>query len=483
MSATLKNINTHVVDILGSTKGRDQPIMKMDKAIDLVNCLEPEILESDDHIFFDPFCKAGELLLAIALLSCLKRKKQSVVSQKEVVEELYNSNRFFGMAPDERHYFLSLRTFYGNERSHNNRVVKNIINGNYLSENDGRLNESKFKKELEGMIDFIKKESKDKKIIAIGNPPYQEDYKNRSKNTGANPIYHIFLDALIRSKSINQFLMVVPSRWFLGGRGQSLRSFASNLKSSGCIKKIYDFKDARIVFPTVEIKGGVCYLYWSSDHKGETLFHSYDNDEKEYVDLRTSQNIIRDKLSRSIVRKIEDKSPRYISEIAHSWNLFGLSSNYFDKNNECSHGDLLECFTKRGIIKKIEKTKIKKGIDEIRTYKVACPKAVGRGGDTYRPDQVFIINKNQVCTETYIIIKCFDKKKDAESFLKYITTSFIRFMVSVKKITQDITKETWSLAPLLDDKMQSWPEKKVYKFFLLSEKEIAHIKSTISSYY
>ena len=59
MSAALKleNINTHVVDILGSTKGRDQPIMKMDMAVELVKSLDSKVLASDDYVFLFPFVK------------------------------------------------------------------------------------------------------------------------------------------------------------------------------------------------------------------------------------------------------------------------------------------------------------------------------------------------------------------------------------------------------------------------------------------
>jgi len=54
--------STHVVDILGNVIGRDQPIMLMEKAIELVSLLGNEAFLSDDVVFFDPFCKAGEIL-------------------------------------------------------------------------------------------------------------------------------------------------------------------------------------------------------------------------------------------------------------------------------------------------------------------------------------------------------------------------------------------------------------------------------------
>lgn len=78
MSAARKtgSINTHVVDILGNVKGRDQPIMLMDKALQLVDTLPDELFLSEDVVFFDPFCKAGEILLSCAFNSCIHKSKK-----------------------------------------------------------------------------------------------------------------------------------------------------------------------------------------------------------------------------------------------------------------------------------------------------------------------------------------------------------------------------------------------------------------------
>ena len=478
MSAELKNIhiNTHIVDVLGSVKGRDQPVMKMDKAVELVKELDEEVFINEDYVFFDPFCKAGEILLATALVSIFYKSKRNLASLDSVYRELYQSNRYFALAPDERHYNLSLRTFYGNEKSHDKNFICNIKNGGYLSEDDGRLNKKQFNRRLKIMLEYIKEKTGNKKIVAVGNPPYQENYEGNNSNTGANPIYHFLLDSLIESKKVNQYVMVIPSRWFSGGRGQSLRQFAKKLRKSRQIKKICDFENSKEIFPTVEIKGGVCFLHWSEYHKGKTLFYSLKNNEKSVLDLSKGNIIVRNSLSRSIVEKVHKKSSNYISEIAWSWNPFGLSSNHFDKNSECSFGDLLDCFTKRKIKKKIRTSKIIKNRDQIQLYKVVVPKAVKKGGIPYSKDQLFILNPKQICTESYMVIDTFRSKNSASKFLSYLNTNFVRFLISVKKITQDITKDTWSLVPDLSrDTHKDWTDAKVFKHFNLTKEEQEHI--------
>lgn len=471
----------HVVDILGNVVGRDQQIMTMEKARDLVSLLDKNDFIDEKVVFFDPFCKAGEVLLACAFSSCWYKSnlEGKPLALEHVKKELYESNRYFGLSPDERHHKLSLRTFLGNTNSHSDNYKKIIRNGNYLSEIDGRLDQDKFKEELYNMLKYINSNFKPTKIIAVGNPPYQENYEGKRNNTGANPIYHLFLESLINSKEIDQFIMVIPSRWFAGGRGHSLKNFASLLRKSKKIRQIYDFKDSRSVFPTVDIKGGVCFIHWDATYSGNTLFHSHGEDITESIDLSVGEIIVRDKFARSIVDKVREKSLASISERAWSWNPFNLASNYFDKNIDEDVKNPIDCFIKRRVIRKIDRLKISKNVDQIDTFKVVIPKAVSKGGIPYRPDQIFILDKGQVCTETFMVIDSFSQKYEADQFISYLRSDFVRFLVSIKKITQDITKDTWCLVPDIAMVGSLLSADDLYSFFDLDEQEINHIKNKV----
>lgn len=483
MSALVIKPTNHIVDVLSNVIGRDQPILRMEKAIEMVALLDEEVFADENVVFFDPFCKAGELLLACAFHSCwIKSKgKTKLLDLEMVMKEIYRSNRYFGLAPDERHHRLSIRTFLGNTNSHNEKINHIIRDGHYLSEEDGTLDEEKFEREFESMIEYINTTTKSKKIIALGNPPYQENYEGDGANTGANPIYHIFLDKLIKSGRISQFLMVIPSRWFAGGRGKSLKTFATELRESKKVKQIYDFQDSKKVFPTVDIKGGVCFLHWDHSHNGNTKFCNHEDNTTIEVDISAGDMIIRDSIALGIANKVQTKSKEFISDVAWSWNPFNLPSNYFERNSEDRKGDLLQCFTKRGIVKKINKNKITKNADKLEKFKVAYPKAVSKGGIPHRPDQVFILGKNQICTETYMVIDAFSTKGQAENLLKYLQTDFVRFLVSIKKITQDMTKETWCLVPVIN-LSGDISEKEIYKQFELTKDEINYIKKKVQEW-
>ena len=481
MSAELKipNINTHVVDIFGSVTGRDQPVMKMDKAVQLVNCLDKKVFADDDYVFFDPFCKAGEILLATALVSVLHKSQKSLASMDTVLRELYKSNRYFALAPDQRHYNLSIRTFYGNEKSHDQNWTKNIKNGAYLSEEDGRLDKEKFKQELKAMLEYIKKQTGNKKIIAVGNPPYQEDTAGYGKQ--AKPIYHYIVRELTDSEKIDEFLVVIPARWFSGGMG--LDEFRNQMLKCHRIKQIKYFEKSDNIFPTVDIRGGVCFLNWHNKFTNKTII--YNKNENIKIDLSGKDIILPHLKAYSILEKVICKTNNFVSEILLPISPFNLSSDYFKKNIEnlmaryIHSRDLIECFTVGKNIKKISRNLINKNTKEIDKYKVAFPEATG-GGKKQRhkilpkPQSFFIIKKNQVTTATYCISKGFNSLKEADNLRRFLGTNFARFLLGLRKPTQHTSSKTFSWVPLMDTK-KPWTDEKLFKYFNINKQEQKYI--------
>ena len=475
----VNNINTHVVDILGSTKGRDQPIMKMDKAVNLAECLGKEVFSKDEYVFFNPFCKAGEILLAVALTSALYRKNKTLVSVEEIAKEIHNKNKFFGLAPDQRHHMLSLRTFFGNEKCHSKEITQNFRNGKYLSEADGKLDANKFQMEVNRMIEYIKERAGHKKIIAVGNPPYQEEDSGHGRS--AKPIYNILIESLIDSDRIDQFVFVIPARWFSGGKG--LDNFRSKMITSGQIKTIRYFENPHHVFPTVEIRGGVCFLHWSRSFKGSTCID--DGVRAEELNLGKYDIIVPHIKSHSILEKVIKKSDRFLNQVIWARKPFGLAGNYFKNNNNYQRG-LIECFCEGKKIKTISKNLISKNQDKIDKYKVAFPEASGGGKGKRdkilpRAEYFFILNKNQISTETYSVANSFDTLKEAENFLKFLQTYFARFLLGLRKPTQHTSIRTFSWVPLMDTKI-SWTDEMLYQYFGISKEEQKYIKEKVDKW-
>ena len=487
MSAQLKlsNINTHVVDILASVKGRDQPVMTMDKAVELVKSLEQEVFTSDEYVFFDPFCKAGEILLATALVSLLNRSDNKAFSMDSVYKDLYQSNRYFALAPDERHYNLSMRTFYGNEKSHDQGFTKNIKNGDYLSEIDGRLNEDKFKQELKAMLEYIKEKTGNKKVIAVGNPPYQEE--DGGFGGSAKAIYNYFVETLMDSDSVDQFVLVIPSRWFSAGKGVDL--FRKRILEFNGVQSIKHFKQSKTVFPTVDVLGGICFLYWNSVYKGDIRFQH--EEETSYIKSSEKPDIILDDpLGYEIVRKVKAKwNKRFVSEIAWSGKPFGLRCYYFKRNPSLKEGDVnaIGCYSKGRKILYANKKHVTKNYNKKDEYKVAIPAAYAPGSSvgvrrvTLPVHQYFIIPKGYIASETYSVVGSFKTKKEAQNYVDYLRTDFSRYLLGLRKVTQHIPKDRWLWVPYMDVSI-SWTDEKLFKYFNISKKEQERIRDKVKEW-
>ncbi len=400
--------DSHVVDILGSTKGRDQPIMLVGKALELVTCISESAFLDQSTVILDPFCKAGEILLAAALRSCVVRKGRSkpLVSSHKIAEEIYGG-RYYALAPDERHYLLSLRTFYGNEKSHDKQFARHIRNGNYLSEVDGRLRKQKFEKEFKAMIRFIRRTRPGCRIVAVGNPPYQE--ADGGAKASAKPIYNFFVERLIDCGEIDELAVVIPARWFSGGK--NLRSFRAKIANSPQIKALQYFERAEDVFPTVHVQGGVCFLNWKASHHGETQFLCKDSTYK--IDLSRFDIIPDDPESTSIIEKImRSKTRQSVADFAWSGKPFGLRTFYFQRNSEISSANpnAIKCYVKGKKVKYVSRSIVTVNKDKINKWKVAIPGAYATGARrcTLPKHQIFLVSRGEVTTETYNIVNCFD---------------------------------------------------------------------------
>jgi site-specific DNA-methyltransferase (adenine-specific) len=106
--------------------------------------------------------------------------------------------------------------------------------------------------------------------VIIGNPPYQTT--GGGGGTNDSPIYNLFVRQAIRLQP--RFLsMVIPSRWMAGGRG--LGEFRADFLGDRHVRTLVDYENAKDVFPTVGIGGGICYFLWDRDNPGlcESVFN------------------------------------------------------------------------------------------------------------------------------------------------------------------------------------------------------------------
>jgi len=88
-----------------------------------------------------------------------------------------------------------------------------------------------------------------------------------------------------------------------------------------------------------------------------------------------------------------------------------------------------------------------------------------------------IAQSPSVCTQSFLFFYA-DTKEEVHSIESYYKTRFFRFLVSLRKITQDATRSTYTWVPRQKWDI-IWKDEKLYKKYGLTKNEIAFIESMI----
>jgi site-specific DNA-methyltransferase (adenine-specific) len=69
-------------------------------------------------------------------------------------------------------------------------------------------------------------------------------------------------------------------------------------------------------------------------------------------------------------------------------------------------------------------------------------------------------------------------EKEAQSVESYVKTKFFRYLVSLRKISQDATRSTYLWVPSLEWSVE-WSDQELYRRFQLDAQEVALIESHV----
>jgi site-specific DNA-methyltransferase (adenine-specific) len=309
--------------------------------------------------------------------------------------------------------------------------------------------------------------------VIIGNPPYQ--MTGGGGGTNDSSIYHLFVEQAMRLEP-RYLTMVIPSRWMAGGRGMD--EFRKTMLSNRQISHLIDFPNSAQVFPGVDLKSGVCYFLWEQEHEGDcsvTLVRGDDVVGPSNRRLDEYDVFIRDQRAAAILKKVLNKKELSFSDLLTGDTPFGLATNFSAfKPREPAEGEVKvyassNAGRRSGAMKR---SLITKNAQLIDTWKVLAPKAgPGNSGGHVLPDTVLgkpsVAEPNTVCTQTWIVAGPIKSKKQAENIVRYLQTSFVRFMVSLRKISQDAMKGVYRWVPQ-QDWDQDWSDGKLYDKYDIS---------------
>ena len=466
-------------------------------ANDMLDLLPQNLFRNPFTRFLDPACKSGVFLREI-----VKRLNIGLADKIPDLQERINhimNHQVFGISVTELTAKITRRTVYCSMNVQLPYCVCNFTRNEKFLSLEGRIHfresghvydkkgkciycGAKQKEEETLAYEFIHTKSPEEILgmkfdVVISNPPYQ--MSDGGFGASAKPLYQLFVEQAKKLEP-KYIVMVIPARWYAGGKG--LDDFREEMLSDRHIRVLHDYPNANDCFSGVQIKGGVCYFLWDRDNEGECeiINHNGKNTSSMIRPLvdKDSHMFIRHNEAISILQKVQAFNEESFAGLVSTLKPFGLRTYIKGDKNLQLYGDLTLYGNKS--VGYVRRFNIYHRTNIIDKYKVFISRAYG-AGDSF-PHQIlnkpFIGGPGSICSETYLVIGAYDDKETAQNVISYIATKFFRFLVMLRKNTQDATSKVYSLVPMQDFSRQ-WTDSDLYAKYGLSDSEIAFIDSMI----
>ena len=317
--------------------------------------------------------------------------------------------------------------------------------------------------------------------VIISNPPYQLS-DGGGKGKSAKPIYQLFV-AQAKKLSPKYISMIIPSRWFSGGKG--LDEFRAVMLGDSHIRKLVDYDNFKEVFPGVDLAGGACYFLWDRDNKGDCEVTNISGNNKDTVvrQLNEYETFIRSNKAVQIVKKINHHLTNgTLADVVCSRQPFGIPSTYTPKESG------IPCyFTQRIGVKYVDKNDITDSAGIIDKWKFLVPKAPIAGQTDFSKPVGFYYDGNtriakpgEVCSESWLVAGAFDTEEETLSYKSYIFTKTVRFLLLQTVVSQNISKKNYCFIPALEKYEGTYTDEMLCRMWGITQDEWLLIDSKIT---
>jgi site-specific DNA-methyltransferase (adenine-specific) len=183
-----------------------------------------------------------------------------------------------------------------------------------------------------------------------------------------------------------------------------------------------------------------------------------------------------------ILEKVRAKGEPTLDGRVSSRKPFGLATNFKGKPSAEGLGNPVRLFENQRI-GWIEREAIPTNSEWVDAWKVLITRVQGTSAavETKFLSKPILAEPGTACTETYLVAGRFDSEAEAKNYAKYLRTRFVRFLVSLRKPTQDAARGVYAFIPDLPLD-QEWTDTKLYQRYGLTEDEIAFVESQVAEH-
>jgi len=492
---TMTSYNPDVLSCLANLSS-DEVFTPPQLANQMLDLLPQELWSNPEARFLDPACKTGVFLREIAK-RLNKGLEEKIPDQQKRINHIMK-NQLFGIAITELTSLISRRSLYCSKTANGKYSVCTVFDnqqGNIRFRRiehtwqDGRCvfcgaSRENYDRgpELEThAYEFIHTEKPEeifnmKFDVIIGNPPYQ--LSDSGHGASAVPIYQKFVQQAMKLNP--RFLtMIIPSRWFAGGRG--LDNFRKSMLTDNRLRILVDYPDATECFPGIDLSGGVCYFLWDRDNKGYCRITNIVEGKSCTLERPLLENgvdvFIRYNEAIPILHKVFAFKEKSFSEHVSTQKPFGLRT--YAKGKSKPFPNSIKLYGSTGVTY-ISNDEVTQNVGWINKYKVYISAAYGEriAKSYWVTGKPFLGEPQTCCSETYLVVGPFASKRECLNVMSYIRTRFFRFLVLLIKNTQHAPQKVYSFVPM-QDFSKPWTDEELYKKYGLTEDEIAFIEKMV----
>ena len=205
---------------------------------------------------------------------------------------------------------------------------------------------------------------------------------------------------------------------------------------------------------------------WDRDHHGpctvQTMWDGQPTGPAIARYLDSFDVLIRRNEAVPILEKVRAKGEPTLSSRVSSQKPFGLRTFFHGKPTPRALKDPIKLFGSQKVTW-VERSDISVNAAWIDKWKVLMTRVQGTSAavETKFLSKPIIAEPGTACTESYIVAGCFDSELEAKSLASCLRTRFARFLVSLRKPTQDAARGVYGFIPELPLD-QEWTDAKLY---------------------